>query len=347
MPDNQDAIRLITIHKSKGLEFDALIIPFCNWPLCKSGKTLWCRPAAEPFNIIKLLPLKFEQALRNTIFVKEYLHEKMLSYIDNLNLLYVAFTRARKTLFISTPQQVREGFADVKDLLHGVFQQPLSPTLSPEKNEKSTDICLNDYWHPENLCFELGALTAKEPKKKTTDADHFQFSIFNFQFSIPHIARNGIYLISNETRGAQIDKGLLLHEIFRTIVTTADLEHCLALMITEGKLSETERTHIIDMVHQALDNPIVSRWFAPDIQVKTEAEILLPDGSIERPDRIVYDNGQVQVIDYKFGELESEKYRHQLLRYIDYLRRMGYSSVKGFLWYVTLNKIVEITPHSS
>ena len=321
MPDNQDAIRLITIHKSKGLEFDAVIIPFCNWPLCKSGKTLWCHPSEKPFNDVKLIPLKFEQALRNTIFVKEYLREKMLSYIDNLNLLYVAFTRARKALFISTPLKEKDGFADVKDLMH------------------HTTIRLNDYGSPDQQCFEFGALTANETKKEAKHTEHFQFSTLNFQTKILHPNDASLNGLQPETRFAPIDKGRLLHGIFRTILTTADLEHCLSPMISEGKLSEPERTHIMNMVYQSLDNPVVSQWFAPGLQVKTEAEILLPDGSIARPDRIVFVNEQVQVIDYKFGEHESEKYRQQVLRYADHLRMMGYSSVKGFLWYVMLNKV--------
>jgi len=125
MPDNQDAIRLVTIHKSKGLEFEVVIIPFCDWSLCKSGKTLWLRPDEKPFSDMKLLPLKFEHSLRNTIFIKDYQREKMLSYIDNLNLLYVAFTRARKALYISMPQQKKDEFSDVKNLIFRVFNENL------------------------------------------------------------------------------------------------------------------------------------------------------------------------------------------------------------------------------
>ena len=139
-----------------------------------------------------------------------------------------------------------------------------------------------------------------------------------------------------------MDKGRLLHDIFRNIITITDLERCLNTMISEGKLPEAERTHIVDMVHRALDNPTVHQWFKPGLQVKTEAEILLPDGTIARPDRIVFVNGEVQVIDYKFGELQSEKHRQQVLRYVDHLHRMGYSSVKSYLWYVTLNKVTVI-----
>ncbi|MDR0815659.1 MAG: UvrD-helicase domain-containing protein, partial [Bacteroidales bacterium] len=133
MPDGQDAIRLITIHKSKGLEFEAVLIPFCDWELAKGGKILWCSPSgdfldANPEKAIELLPLKFETELGNTIFAKEYLQEKMLSYIDNLNLLYVAFTRAKKSLFVFTGLSADDGeraskdnFTMVSDLLRRIF----------------------------------------------------------------------------------------------------------------------------------------------------------------------------------------------------------------------------------
>ena len=347
MPDNQDAIRLVTIHKSKGLEFDAVIIPFCDWQLCKPGKTLWCQPAEEPFNNMKLLPLKFEQALRNTIFVKEYLQEKMLSYVDNLNLLYVAFTRAKKDLFISTPWQDKDSFTDVKNLIYRVFQQPLAPTLSSQERGGSDEnyIRLGDYWRPESSCCELGVLSGKESPKKETCAESATYlsqSTGRARDDVIHITRNSAYFVTDATHGAQMDKGRLLHDIFRSIITAADLKRCLNAMITEGKLSETERTHIVDLAHRALGNPTVSRWFAQGLQVKTEAEILLPDGSIARPDRIIFEDGHVEVIDYKFGLAIVPSYRTQVLRYMEYLHRMGYTSVKGYLWFVTLNKVEEV-----
>jgi hypothetical protein len=213
------------------------------------------------------------------------------------------------------PQQTKDGFVDVKDLIH------------------YTTIHLNDFLRPDDSCFEIGELTKKESKQKETQAEHFQF------YSTASHEHASHYIATEDTRSAQKDKGRLLHDIVRTMVTIADLEHGLSTMITEGKLSEDERTHIIDMVQRAFENPVVSQWFTPGLEVKTEAEILLPDGSIARPDRIVFDNGQVQVIDYKFGEFESEKDRRQVLRYCDQLHKMGYTSVKGFLWYVMLNKV--------
>ena len=137
-----------------------------------------------------------------------------------------------------------------------------------------------------------------------------------------------------------------MHEIFRRIVTLDDLEHGINSLLGEGKLPETEREKIVEMVRRALENPVVSQWFSHEAKIMTEAEILLPNGAIIRPDRMVFINKQVQIIDYKFGETQSEKYRQQMRYYADQLRKMGYASVHGFLWYVTLNKVEEVRERS-
>lgn len=171
MPDNQDAIRLLTIHKAKGLEFKAVIIPFCDWPLAKDGRILWCKSEDEPFNSLELIPLKFETALRNTVFVKDFLQEKILSYIDNLNLLYVAFTRACKTLFIYTPQQQKNSFTGIRNLIHNVYNQPVQAepgdSFSPSGHSY---IDLQKYWQPDISRFESGSLIPVGAAQKKTPA---------------------------------------------------------------------------------------------------------------------------------------------------------------------------------
>jgi ATP-dependent exoDNAse (exonuclease V) beta subunit len=338
MPDGQDAIRLITIHKSKGLEFEAVIIPFCEWPLAKDGKILWCHPEEPPFNDLKLLPLKFESSLRNTIFIKDYLREKMFSYIDNLNLLYVAFTRARKTLYIYTPHPQKECFSNISDLIYRTWMQP----VSHQKSDKYY-ISLNEHWHADTLEFELGAQNPRIQKEfcYPEQTTYFRDKADHQWEYVPHITRNSSYFHLIGTN-AQIDKGRLLHDIFRNIITVDDMRKILDTMITEGKLPEQERVHIIGVIHQALQDPVVKRWFSKDVSVKTEAEILFPDGTMARPDRVVFDRNHVQVIDYKFGETESSGYRTQIKRYIRYLEEMGYAPVEGFLWYVTLNKVEKV-----
>ncbi len=345
MPDGQDAIRLITIHKSKGLEFDAVIIPFCDWPLAKEGRILWCQPEKEPFNDMQLLPLKFEQALRNTIFVKDYLREKMLSYIDNLNLLYVAFTRARKSLFVYTPYQEKESFTTVKDLLRRIWHQPEGDVEGASVVSDRHYIDLAEHWDTEAHCFELGTLSRPETKRESTaneQAAYFDSLSRRSWNYVAHVTRNSAYFTSGKQQNVQMDKGRLLHDVFRNIVTTTDLERCLNGLIVEGKLSESERTHLAGTIRLALQDPVVNRWFSPDVRVKTETDILLPDGTIARPDRMVFDETKLQVIDYKFGEQESPGYQRQVLYYMRHLKDMGYTFVEGFLWYVTLNKVLKV-----
>jgi ATP-dependent exoDNAse (exonuclease V) beta subunit len=339
MPDGQDAIRLITIHKSKGLEFEAVLIPFCEWPLAKGGKILWCRPSEAPFNDMKLLPLRFESSLSQTIFDKEYFREKMMSFIDNLNLLYVAFTRAKKALFVYTPKPKKEEFTQVSDLISRIFFQPIAQAVSDKKY-----IRLADYWQTENLNFVLGQLapiTTTQGNSVAEPATYWEDTAQHRWAHVPHITRHGAYFGSQPVT-VQMDKGRLLHDIFRKIITTDDLGQTLNTMICEGKLPESERAQIVEVIHQAVRNPVVRRWFSGAVSVKTEADILLPDGAMARPDRIVFDKNKVQVIDYKFGEKESFNYQKQVRQYMTLLNRMGYANVEGFLWYVKLNKIVPI-----
>ena len=104
--EEQDAIRVLTIHKSKGLEFSNVIIPFCNWNFESSGlnaPVIWCSSGQEPFNELENIPLRYSSSLQDTVFANQYYIEKAQSLVDNLNLLYVAFTRAMENLFVFAP----------------------------------------------------------------------------------------------------------------------------------------------------------------------------------------------------------------------------------------------------
>jgi ATP-dependent helicase/nuclease subunit A len=103
--DQVDAIRLLTIHKSKGLEFKAVLVPFFDWRLTDRSNIIWCIPDVAPFSDAPLVPVAFGSALSKTIFANDYYHEYFNVLVDNINLAYVAFTRARSVLMINTPQK--------------------------------------------------------------------------------------------------------------------------------------------------------------------------------------------------------------------------------------------------
>jgi ATP-dependent exoDNAse (exonuclease V) beta subunit len=350
MPDGQNAMRLITIHKSKGLEFEAVLIPFCDWELAKDGKILWCSPSgcfldADADKVIELLPLKFETELGNTIFAKDYLQEKMMSYIDNLNLLYVAFTRAKKSLFVFTglPAEGSEHihkdlFTMVSDLLRRIFDAPFAP-----KPDGKDYISLADHWQADSRTLKIGEFLPFQSTRQPAESSVFlpAFTKRTWEY-VPHIVRNSNYFADGNAT-TPMDRGKLLHDIFRHIITTDDLSRTLNEMISDGKLSEQEKTHLTEMVQNMVgSSPDVSRWFSKEVKVKTEVDILVPDGDNVRPDRVVFDGNQVQVIDYKFGNTEKTEYHRQVHRYMEQLNRMGYADVKGFLWYVNLNKVIAV-----
>ena len=98
-PEGGEAVRIMTIHKSKGLDFPVVIIPFCDWEFesvsSPSRRTfLWCEPRRAPFNAFPLLPLEYGARLGRSVFATEFFTERMHQYIDCLNVAYVAFTRA-------------------------------------------------------------------------------------------------------------------------------------------------------------------------------------------------------------------------------------------------------------
>ena len=118
--DEIEGIRIMTIHKSKGLEFDNVIIPFCNWEMEKKG-TLWCETKNKPapYNKLPLLPIDFSRdKLIGTVFEDDYKEEHFQNIVDNLNLLYVAFTRASKNLFVFGLRQGKTTLDNIAKALH-------------------------------------------------------------------------------------------------------------------------------------------------------------------------------------------------------------------------------------
>ena len=158
LPTLRNFIRISSIHQSKGLEYHTVFIPFCNWEVALNSNKLpylWSIPESEPFNLFKMVLLKCDSSLRNSIFAHDYYREMLFSMMDNLNLLYVAMTRAINNLFIIMPY--KEGIkqvSNVAELMQMLIEQPILPDSIDQ--EKYFD--LGKHWDPVNKVFELGVL---------------------------------------------------------------------------------------------------------------------------------------------------------------------------------------------
>ena len=347
-PGDQDAIQLMTIHKSKGLQFGAVIVPFANWEFepRANRNILWCKPEVEPFNEIGVVPLMYSNKLNATIFKQEYLQEKLYSYIDNLNLLYVAFTRPKHQLIVFAPKpkpnkkNEPDKMTRVNNLLWRIVSQAVSDEggveVSEEKMFKQT---ISSERGAYSFTFgEAGTLEKKKDETHLVERDDSKWQSIPFRNRLKMRLPGIGYFSDDGTR----DFGTLMHEIVSEIRTLSDLENALDIRFQSGELTTIEKQQLHDFLLQSLSLPEVQQWYSGNYQVLNEQQVLHPSLSFIRPDRVMIKDDEVVVVDYKFGEAIENKYVRQVQRYVKSIREMGYTNVKGFVFYVKLGEVVQV-----
>ena len=342
-----NGIRLISIHKSKGLEFHTLIVPFCAWPIIDPTRDnrLWINPDKEPFDGMPLIPVRFCKDLGNSVFSRHFEEEAGLQTVDNLNLLYVALTRAKRNLIILSNRPVKStGFISVNDVL----QVCLSKSEFGSQNTGS------------EIIYETGSIC---PHKDPDEKEDVKLNPFDLQPAVTELQMrtypiNAEILQSNESsRFVNIDDndrerqeeyirtGSLMHSLFATIRTEADIDPKVDQMLRDGLLESAEKAHKLKehIRKHIAATPGAADWFSGKYRLFNESAIIFRDGGMShnrRPDRVmITPDGCAIVVDFKFGR-EDENYMHQVQEYMDLLRKMGYTQVEGYLWYVYTNKII-------
>lgn len=341
--EDLDAIRIQTIHKAKGLEYDYVFIPFCDWSLNISAKhapVLWCKPLTEPFNRLELVPVRYAGNMRDSLFRKEYFTEKLNYYIDNLNLLYVAFTRARQALFIWSVSNGR--LVSVGDLLLESILQDLR--VSRQGFEQWTLNLAGSYREKEQL-LEAGSLKVSEKAiKKTEGGIHLQsfgFSDFSNYLRLRKNYEN--FFETSDRTGRNINKGRLIHEVLAKIKHASELDRAVRELLFRGMLTRGEADQIERQLRELIADPEVKSWFDGSYRVMNERNILTGRNGLKRPDRIMLSGDQAVVVDYKSGEKELDKYRSQLRSYMQALKACSFKQITGFIWYTRSNKRVKVT----
>jgi len=336
LPGNQDAIRIMTIHKSKGLEFEVVLLPFISWNLDhlpSNQPILWITPDSEPFNELSIVPVKYSKELLKTLFLNDYKKEKYSVYLDNINLLYVAFTRAKDVIY---------GFSEDSPGSESTISYILKNALSLDLAASGkSGLNLSGYYEKEKRIFEFGEIT--DNKKKLIESKNIISSSYHVSQAIKSLklklhGENYFSSGSIEIR-KKINYGKLMHEIFEGINTADDISYAVRKLVLEGKLPEEESDDIEKRVNLLIRSPQVKDWFLPGNVVLKEAGILLPSGNTRRPDRVVFKDGKTIIIDFKFGE-ENPHYSEQINHYSHLLVDMGYANIEAFIWYVDKNKVV-------
>jgi ATP-dependent helicase/nuclease subunit A len=346
--DSIDAITVLTIHKSKGLEFTHVFVPFFNWSIHPPATPdraplLWCKPEVAPFSDMELVPVRYKKDVGDSIFYREFFTEKFNTYIDNLNLMYVVFTRAKAALWVWASYSSSK-LTSVGDLLKQALERQTSMGSCDLKAEESVQLA--ESYDPEKQLLEMGEITVSDEKKKNgktvTDVRLSEFEFADFRKFLNIKKRGEDFFTRDDKKQSGINKGKLIHEILSLIETTDDLNKAVKRISTEGKLdadkSETMKAELLGM----LTDQEIKSWFDGTYRVINERNILTGPKGLKRPDRIMISDTGVVVIDYKSGETESENYKYQLRSYISELKNCGYENVTGFIWYTRQNKRVEV-----
>ena len=321
-PNDPNAIRITTVHKSKGLAFPIVIFPFAEKVGLFKEDTLWCHldsdaQMGESFDSI--FPVVLGKSSGDSFFSESLKKEMEMQKVDNLNIFYVCLTRARKEMHIiakNPPKSLIDGKSspnDLSQLLYLYCEQKGYAFGSPYRwNEASKQ---------------------EESEIEEFDAEYETYGMNPEACSKRFVASSDAWDYFSEEGIGQSKRlrGIEQHALLSKIRTIDDAEQVLRSIEPQTREMLLERIS----AH--------SEWFSPELKTLNEVAIIDSFGNTNRPDRVLVDEeGRVTVIDFKFGE-EDEKYSGQLRRYMRLFREMGYGEVSGYIWYVPTDKIIQVS----
>ncbi len=332
---NQDAVQVMTVHKSKGLEFRAVIIPFVNWKLNTSSgyikKLLWVDAGRAGFERFSSFPVDYNKALASTVFAENYFEEMLLNYMDVINTLYVATTRAKDYLCIICPKTPlkKPATGSVNDI-----QLILSDLISSaEENDPR-------FINEENRLV-FGEIP--DHPQRIPVAENKPLVITNYQINEKLTERFKRNSRSQDVWfNARQRKGVVLHELLETITSLDNLDKLMDEKVQMGLIRLAEKDEIRNAVKDVLMQEQIRTWFTTAKAVISEKDMILDSGMVKRPDKLFVFDDHAVLLDFKFGA-EQSKYRGDIELYRDSLMKMGeFKEVHAYLWYAQERKLQKV-----
>ena len=363
-PSSGNSIRVMTIHKSKGLDFPYVILPFAeNITLYKAGSH-WCAPDLDGTVLSGVADGVYDVNLssnsESTLFAEHYKKERFLQQVDNINTIYVAMTRAALGMHIiaKTPSAkmltaiesgVASEFTDFSQMLYNYAYTTSLESQEEEGAKAFTYGVIPEFQRhrKERSSGEQFVITAGEgypsiplnPQIGDEDCDVRERGRLKFSAdSLDFFSEEGEAGIDASNR----IKGIVLHDILAKVIGPEDLEQSVMEALYEGLITETQKTIVLDMLQARMKEVENYGWFPSESsQVINEVSLIDTDGQVYRPDRVVKSGDKVVIIDYKFGE-HYRKYERQMNKYVQLWRRMGYADVTAYLWYIQTGEVVQV-----
>jgi ATP-dependent exoDNAse (exonuclease V) beta subunit len=333
--DTASSLQLMTIHKAKGLEFPIVIVPFADWGIQpKNSTTLWVSSMRKPFDKIPYYPIAYSNQLAQSYFEPAWEEESLKSHLDNINLLYVAFTRPKYRLYVITFHQKTNPSNRLAKSLLSVVQQ-----LEPESSEETA------YYQGYSWGSAVPAASVvKGEEPSEIDVHELATNpdpLLPWEGAVRIRLAVGRFLRADRiAQEAAASAGTLLHEALARVKTLDDIPLAVAQLVAGGLLAIQESEAFATILHSTLDHPELKRWFTGDWEVRNEMSILRPDGSVLRPDRVVMRGNEVVIIDYKTGK-QRDSHEAQIAAYMDAMREiLPDAEVSGYLYYTDRKALV-------
>lgn len=345
LPSEQDAVTIMTVHKAKGLEFPCVLIPFCDWELLPKsiggGTTLWVSAAEDGeaglFAELGPVPVGYKKSMADSCFAADYYRESVYAHVDNLNLLYVALTRAERELYVMyDPTRGGERVSKLIDAVLPAFEALRCETCRlPEGDE--------------GRFYAFGSKTVASASIAPAEGTERRIVLENFP-SCDVGQRIRVRWSSDRYFGQDREAvsprryGVLMHRLFELTERPEGVDEALAKLRAAGDVvSEAEVALLRERAAAALKNPVVAGWFSPQWRVVHNERDIIAGGGVRRPDRVMTaDDGRAVVVDYKFGALHRAEYHAQVREYMELLREMGYGAVEGYLWFVESGEVERV-----
>ncbi len=349
---SDSTIEVTTIHAAKGLEKPAILLPYCSWPLDPLNRqVVWAESGQGETRSLGRFPVEYGRSMEASEFSDAYYREQVYANVDNINLLYVALTRAAESLHIFIPDRKRG--EHVGALLWQCLTEAEDPLIRraaavPEGRESADEADEA----PER--FEAGEFAGPvRPERRSGDEEPpVQHLLKDYATAMPQTELSlpsQRYFEEGERELSPRNFGILMHRAFQEAADEAGIREAVAQMQRDALLLAEEAEVLNRRIDEAFRLPEVREWFDGSWeQVRNENSIILPEGdaqggsvSTKRPDRVMLKGDRAVVVDYKFGKREGEASvnRRQIRSYLDLLRRMGYRRCEGYLWYVRLGEI--------
>nr|WP_279309198.1 3'-5' exonuclease [Psychroserpens sp. SPM9] len=328
-PTGKDAIQIMTIHKSKGLEFPVVIFPYANQDIYFDiNPKVWFPVDEQLFNGFSHLYLNMNKDLEAFNPIGEQLYNDYRSQLelDSLNLLYVVLTRAVEQLYIISDYDVDRSQNEKVTWYSGLFINYL----------KSIGV-----WNNTQLEYSFGRAEkpSEAPKEQLETIEQKEFiSTKKETHNLNIVTSSGSLWDTAQERA--IERGNLVHEIMSFITTKEDIDFALNHLLDLGLINAEQLEDLKPTIHTIVTHQQLQHLFDGQLTVYNEKDIISKDGQLLRPDRIVINTeNQATIIDYKTG-LENSKHKEQLYDYQDLLEDMGFTVIKKILIYI--NDVITI-----